>query len=657
MPFEDSHVQKRYADCKEVEELWQWIDGPLLDAVYTHKVNNQSSLDVTGVNRPLGPLRLRQLRVKGIPCDYDDDDVCFPKYTFEEEDKKDFAGAVSGLVYEYTEEEETGTHEWTALESDVKYSAGGYVVDLPLDLTKDEARAVIERLRADRWLAEPSRALFVNLNTLNREYMMYASTQLLTEILPTGNLEQDTRLRAFRVDLYVTPTDHFRAACEVGIVFLVLLFALRCLYHIFSDIRLLRGVYPGIVFYLSNGWNVLEIVNLGTYIGTIIHRIIILTSEDRREMLDGEQVDASEYVNAEVLADRLYFANKLIAFNLLLTFFKSFKYLQLSSKLLLMWSVLAQALPDILAFMIGFLVILFGFSLMGHVTFGSELDGFRTLRRSMSTLLSLAFGESEAVYTDYRVVDSFFGPFFFYFFLAMVVVLLLNLFIAVMADAYQVVRGFESGPSSRNKLAKAIRVERYRFKHGTPLKVIVKERLAKFSMADKELADSIISSELWENLQKLPEKHKVFVSVEEFQEALGPSAKPGKARELIIDFYHERRSAKAYKFTEDGEQTSIGDALREVLDASKHHRTGISSQDDRDDVFTFLADRLDMQTRELRKVIQKAVALDQQNVATAKAARAWAKDQADGSDASSSESDSKPSGSSKSSSSSSSSSS
>eukprot|EP01050_Picozoa_sp_SAG11_P006222 SAG11_NODE_474_length_9142_cov_6.507907_15_plen_277_part_00 len=62
--FDDVSFYKAYGDVESVEELWQWLEGPIVGGIGDYG----SIPTLIGLNQILGPLRLRTIRTGEVMC-------------------------------------------------------------------------------------------------------------------------------------------------------------------------------------------------------------------------------------------------------------------------------------------------------------------------------------------------------------------------------------------------------------------------------------------------------------------------------------------------------------------------------------------------------------------------------------------------------------
>lgn len=83
------------------------------------------------------------------------------------------------------------------------------------------------------------------------------------------------------------------------------------------------------------------------------------------------------------------------AVNMVLICFRIFKFLKLSSGLAMVWKTMSRAVRDLVYFTGLFVIVFIGFALCGFLVFGPHLRDYATVTFSASTLLRMVVGEVE----------------------------------------------------------------------------------------------------------------------------------------------------------------------------------------------------------------------------------------------------------------------
>lgn len=123
-----------------------------------------------------------------------------------------------------------------------------------------------------------------------------------------------------------------------------------------------------------------------------LHVAYILENRSERDF------DTTDYVNLEAVSNWYIQIYNVNSFNIFIMIIKVFKFLRLNMRLSLLWRTLDHALFDLLGFFVLFFVVLFAFTLMGHVLFGPELRSFDTIGRALQAMIEMTLGSLGILY-------------------------------------------------------------------------------------------------------------------------------------------------------------------------------------------------------------------------------------------------------------------
>jgi len=141
--------------------------------------------------------------------------------------------------------------------------------------------------------------------------------------------------------------------------------------------------------------------------------------------------------------------------NTFLNWFKLVNFLAKDPTFGLMTNTLYFAASEMRAFIIVFLVVMFGFAQAHAMYFGSQLSSYRTILVSSYTLFRAMLGDFNFV--EMYDVDAYIGPLFFVCFVGIAFLVVLNIIIAIIADAYMEANEGRKTWIERQKVLKANR--------------------------------------------------------------------------------------------------------------------------------------------------------------------------------------------------------
>ena len=441
--------EKKLEDVHFTGQFFDWLQGPFLERVSEPELGSPPR-HLRGYNRIIGPVRLRQLRVRAgtcaIPAMFKGTiDQCYAPYSLFRHDTEPFGP-------------ESAPQKWTYSSSSLldgliasgrfaTYSGGGYVVDLPTNVTA--AAATLEGLKQHGWIDRATRAVFVDMSCYNANTESFISVRLLFEFLPTGGILPYPKLRVLRPLLYTKPYDFFRAFFEV-------LFTAYVGFYIFQESRELRHARreKRMDVYWGDKWNVLDWIVALLSLTVILLRVYVFAAMVSIYRQIGEMVTGDEYINMQPVMFLLEQVQNLNAVNALLLFVKVFKYLAVIPQMNLLFGTLAVAGLELVLFSILFSIVILGFAMSFYQAFGLDVHGFRSVSASLMSLFQFVLGIFD--YDELWASNRILAPVFFSAFAVIVILILMNIFLAIINDSFNVVSERQKAAQSLTGLFKAL---------------------------------------------------------------------------------------------------------------------------------------------------------------------------------------------------------
>merc|ERR1719502_1041484 len=100
---------------------------------------------------------------------------------------------------------------------------------------------------------------------------------------------------------------------------------------------------------------------------------------------------------------------------------------------------MGEAAGDLVVFLVMFFIIMFSYAQAFHMAFGMDLADFKGGVTSIFTLMRMILGDFD--FEALRANNKYLGPLLFLTFIVLVFFILLNMFLAIINDAYTVVKG------------------------------------------------------------------------------------------------------------------------------------------------------------------------------------------------------------------------
>eukprot|EP01047_Picozoa_sp_COSAG01_P058248 COSAG01_NODE_6839_length_3464_cov_10.156944_1_plen_897_part_01 len=141
------------------------------------------------------------------------------------------------------------------------------------------------------------------------------------------------------------------------------------------------------------------------------------------------------FVNMYQPAAASAFAATMLGVNAIVTWLKLIKYLQAFPHLAMMTITFSNAIAPTISFMLIFLIFFTGYSQSCNLVFGAALDGYSTVSKSSLSLFRALLGDFDV--NSLSKVDRFLGVMLFVVFILVGMLFLLNVFIAILSEAYE----------------------------------------------------------------------------------------------------------------------------------------------------------------------------------------------------------------------------
>uniref|UniRef100_A0A8C1XIV0 Polycystic kidney disease 2-like 1 n=1 Tax=Cyprinus carpio TaxID=7962 RepID=A0A8C1XIV0_CYPCA len=395
-----------FSSIGTMNDVWTYMEGPLLDSLYWTKWYNDEPLPngnqsfIYYENLLLGVPRIRQLKVKNNSCkvhkDFQQEIMeCFNVYSDTKEDDSMF-GLINGTAWQYHSEKELkGSNHWGSLTT---YSGAGYYQDLAK--TKEESAAILTDLKDNLWLDHGTRVLFIDFTAYNANINLFCILRLVVEFPATGGAIPSYQIRTVKLIRYVTTWDFFIIGCEI-------VFCVFILYYTVEEILEFR-IHK--LSHFNSIWNILDIVVILLALVAIVFSAFRTIKVD--EILGNLLEKPDIYPDFEFLAFWQTQYNNMNAVNLFFAWIKIFKYISFNKTMTQLTSTLARCALDIFGFAIMFFIVFFAYAQLGYLLFGMEVETFSTFNKCIFTQFRIILGDF-----DYDAIDRanrVLGPIYFF---------------------------------------------------------------------------------------------------------------------------------------------------------------------------------------------------------------------------------------------------
>lgn len=286
----------------------------------------------------------------------------------------------------------------------------------------------IEKLKSNGWVDGKTRAVVLDTNLLDANFNLFTTMRNIWEMPTIGGVFPYQKSRTFKLYRYVTGADMIIAILEI------IFFAMIVWYTVEELIEIRKSGWE----YWGDGWNYLDWANLiilyAVY-GLRFGAFLIIEKFDYNST-------STNYIDFPPIALLATQELNISAINFFLIYFKIFKYLRFMPRMDSILVTVHACSFDLLLFVIMASIVLFGFGAAFYVSFGADVYEYRTLSAAHSTLALILLGDFDyaAIYDSNKVM----APLLFYLLQVVMFFILLNMFLAIICDAYADVKGNQS---------------------------------------------------------------------------------------------------------------------------------------------------------------------------------------------------------------------
>jgi hypothetical protein len=422
----DSHVRKTFYDIANMDDWWAWLQGPFLSNMLEEEWYNgdpyseEEKKFVLGYFRIVGAIRLRQLRVRPNSCDVNQIFAkviphCYYQYNPYTEDRSCF-GPNCTYVWRSPQQLQDTPYFWGRLSV---YDGSGFVVDLKPNRTA--VTSTLRELKAQRWIDWNTRAVFVDFTLYNANLNLFSVVRLSTEFPSSGGIVPSHVVRTVKIWRYTKQQDFVVLIFEIAILAMLLFYSVQQVYLLFTEKRK----------YFTQIWRYIDMLNIIIFGVVIFYRLRVLFTVYFQLNFNPAVYD---FYNFEGIARDIDSERNFNSFNAVLIWLKIFKYLRFSKKMNQLARVLGKAALNIIVFMIMFFIVFLGFSQAFFIAFGVDIKQYRDVIHSSYSLMLTIFGDFD--FESLEGTNRVLGPVLFFSFMVLVTFVLLNMFLAIINDAF-----------------------------------------------------------------------------------------------------------------------------------------------------------------------------------------------------------------------------
>ena len=325
------------------------------------------------------------------------------------------------------------------------YSGGGFIADLGYNT--EEALRVIDDIEINNWIDNMTAAVFVEFTIYQPASSLFSTVKFLFERLPSGGTNTITEVKTLTV--YSPKDSTFRGLYETC----HLLFMLLILICVATEIG---KVYQQGCSYFRNLLSWLEMILLTSSFVSLA--MFFLKESYTSEFIAKVQENPFQSWSMDNIALWSDLEVTLLAFVVFLVTMKLLRIIRFNPHIIQMRMTLAIASKHFLSFTFAFMTIITAYVSLTVLTFGRNVSEYRSFARSFSSILLMLIG-SKAPFHELQEVSIIIGPFFFLAYMVTIVMIFLNMFLAILNDAYTESRETEQKGLGDLELSKYIKVK------------------------------------------------------------------------------------------------------------------------------------------------------------------------------------------------------
>ena len=300
------------------------------------------------------------------------------------------------------------------------YPGDGFTQLLPAD--KKKAELTMAELKQNLWVEMGTRVVFIDFSVYNANMNMFAVVKLVFEFPASGGVLPKGFYTVMKLIRYRSMYDYFIMASEFLLVAFLIFY---CVEEVVEIMALKKKYFHG----LYNNLDYVVIVFCFLVLGHRLFTFFVIEPS-----LKDINVDATSFIDFTVYSFWSYFFDSITALTVFFAWCKLFKYISFNSSMTQLSGTLNRASGDLTGFFVMFCIIFFAFIQLGYLLFGAQAADYSSMYDTTFTLIRTILGDFN--FLDIAQANRFFGPLYFICFVFFVFFVLLNMFLAILSDAF-----------------------------------------------------------------------------------------------------------------------------------------------------------------------------------------------------------------------------
>lgn len=302
------------------------------------------------------------------------------------------------------------------------YSGGGYIADLGYNT--EDALQVIDNLESNNWIDNMTAAVFIEFTLYEPATSLFSAVKLLFERFPSGGTNTITQFKTLTI--YSPQDPNFRGFYETC----QLLFMLLILFCVGTEVG---KIYQHGCTYFKDPWRWLEIILLASSLISLA--MFFLKESYTSEFIKEVKKNPFQSWSTDNIALWSDLEVALLSFVVFLVTMKLLRIIRFNPHIIQMRMTLSIAAKYFWSFSAVFITIMIAYVTLTTLTFGRNVYQYRSFLQSFSSVLLMLIG-AKAPFHELQRVSTIIGPFFMLTYMVSIVMIFLNMFLAILNDAY-----------------------------------------------------------------------------------------------------------------------------------------------------------------------------------------------------------------------------
>eukprot|EP00443_Scrippsiella_acuminata_P015314 CAMPEP_0115195544 /NCGR_PEP_ID=MMETSP0270-20121206/14633_1 /TAXON_ID=71861 /ORGANISM="Scrippsiella trochoidea, Strain CCMP3099" /LENGTH=831 /DNA_ID=CAMNT_0002608865 /DNA_START=40 /DNA_END=2531 /DNA_ORIENTATION=+ len=320
-----------------------------------------------------------------------------------------------------------------------RYDASGYMAEYSLGVSGmvDAYREDMYYFRNYGWISPLTRSVIVSFSAYNFAYDKWVSCDIIFSKAPSGAIEPLVELHAFRPKIAETKeelTETYIDYARLVIIFYIGIFVGMAERH-----HKIKNHKAGCWYHVSTN-GICDIGCVACMLCVVIWRNVKFSQSSTKEIMQRVADTSGDKGYYSFSGQATDFVQILRVEGLMMVFlsFRMVNFFRLNRTVYLIWHTLGMALKSFLFVIALFVPTFVGFTLVAHTIYGPYLDNYATVTKTVLQFYRLLEGDLDV--DELMGFDTIWAVFIIVCFYVIINYFLLNVFIAVVVDAYYVVQ-------------------------------------------------------------------------------------------------------------------------------------------------------------------------------------------------------------------------